>query len=53
VNALALLRNAAARIVAAQEALEDGDTGLAYAILVDLEADVVGSLAALAMEDAA
>lgn len=43
-NALALLRDAAARIVAAQEALEVGDIGEAFAILVDLEADVIGAL---------
>ena len=34
----------AARIVAAEEALEVGDTGLASLILVDLEADVVAAL---------
>ncbi len=47
---LALLRDVAARIVAAEEALEVGDTGLASLILVDLEADVV---AALCLEEAA
>ena len=49
---VALLRDVAARIVAAQEALEVGDTGEAFAILVDLEADVVGSLAAICLEEA-
>jgi hypothetical protein len=52
VTLVALLRDVAARIVAAEEALEVGDAGLAFAILVDLEADVVGSLAALSMEEA-
>ena len=50
---LALLRDVAARIVAAQEALEDGDSGYAHTLLVDLEADVVESLAALCLGEAA
>ena len=49
---LALLRDVAARIVAAQEALEAGDTGEAHSILRDLEVDVISSLAALALEEA-
>jgi len=44
-NLLTLLRDALARIVCAQEALEDGDRGLAWE-LPDLELDVAGSLAA-------
>jgi hypothetical protein len=53
VNPVTLLRDLIGRVVSAQEALEVGDTDLAYAILVDLEGDVVGSLAALSMEEAA
>jgi hypothetical protein len=52
VNALTLLRNIASRLIAVQEALEVGDTGEAFTLLVDLEADVVGGLAALSMEEA-
>jgi hypothetical protein len=52
VNAIAVLRDVVARVVAVQEALEVGDTGEAFAILVDLEADVVASLAAFSMEAA-
>jgi hypothetical protein len=44
------LHNVLARIVVVEEALEVGDTGEAFAILIDLEADLVGSLAALSME---
>ncbi len=47
-----LLRDLVSRVVSAQEALEGGDTGLAFAILVELEADVVASLAALSPEAA-
>jgi hypothetical protein len=39
-----LLRDLVSRVVSAQEALEVGDTDLAFAILVDLEGDIVGSL---------
>jgi hypothetical protein len=51
-TALDVIANAVARVVAVEEALEFGDTGEAFAILVDLEADLVGSLAALSMEAA-
>jgi hypothetical protein len=47
VNAIKLLRDLIAQVVSAQEALEIGDTGLAHAILVDLEVDVAASLATL------
>lgn len=39
-----LLQDVSARIVYLREALEDGDAGLAYAIAVDLEQDVVAEL---------
>ena len=52
-TALEVIRNALSRVVAVEEALEVGDTGEAFALLVDLEADLVGSLAALSMEQAA
>lgn len=51
-TALDVIANAVARVVSVEEELEFGDTGEAFAILVDLEADLVGSLAALSMETA-
>ena len=36
-----------ARVVSAEKAIEEGDSGYAYSLLVDLEGDLVGSLAAL------
>ena len=41
-----LLQDASARIIRAEEALEDGERDLAWEILRDLEVDVVGGLAA-------
>jgi hypothetical protein len=52
-TALAVIRDAIARVIAAQEALTCGDTDEAFAILVDIEGDLVGSLAALCIEEAA
>ena len=51
-TALDVIQNAVARVVAVEEALEVGDTGEAFTLLVNLEADLVGSLAALSMEAA-
>lgn len=51
-NAIELLRNALARIAAAEEAIEDGDTGYAHAILTGLEADLASSVGALELEAA-
>lgn len=42
-----VLPDTIARIVMAQEAIEDGDAAHAHTLLVALEADLVGSLAAL------
>jgi hypothetical protein len=50
VTAIDVIRNALARVVVVEEAIEVGDTGEAFAILIDLEGDLVGSLAALSME---
>jgi hypothetical protein len=50
VNAITLLRDVTARVVAAQEALTVGDTDEAFAILVDLEGDLVGSLSELELD---
>lgn len=47
-TALALLRDALGRIVAAREALESGDTSLVWTLLADLEADLAGALYAIA-----
>lgn len=49
---IALLQDALARIVSAQEAIEDGDAGYAYTLLVQLEADLASSLVAASMETA-
>ena len=46
-NVERLILDALARVVSAEEAIEDGDVGLAFSLLVDLEGDLVGSLAAL------
>jgi hypothetical protein len=53
VNAIELLRDAIARVIHAEEAIEDGDSSYAHAILTGLEADLVSSLAALELEAAA
>jgi hypothetical protein len=53
VNLGPILRDAIARIVAVQEALAVGDTEEAFAFLVDLEGDLVGSLAAICIEERA
>jgi hypothetical protein len=50
VNPVELLRDAIARVIHAEEAIEDGDAGYAHAILTGLEADLVGSLAAFELE---
>jgi hypothetical protein len=42
----ALARDVLSRCVTAQQALEDGDAGLAHAVLRDLEADLVARIAA-------
>jgi hypothetical protein len=47
VTLIALIRDACARIVAAREAFECGDTALAYAILTDLEHDIAAGLATI------
>jgi hypothetical protein len=46
-NVTEIIRDALSRIIHAQEAIEDGDSGYAHALLVGLEADLVSSLAAL------
>ena len=51
-TALDVIANAVARLVSAEDALEDGDPDYAHTLLVDLEADLVGSLAAFALEQA-
>lgn len=52
-TALEMIQNALSRVVAVEDALGVGHTGEAFALLVDPEADLVGSLAALSMEEAA
>jgi hypothetical protein len=47
VSLIGLIRDACSRIVAAREAFEVGDTGLAYEILTDLEHDIAAGLAAI------
>jgi hypothetical protein len=51
-TAVELLRDAICRVIHAEEAIEDGDSGYAHAILTSLEADLVSSLAALELEAA-
>lgn len=51
-TALQVIQNAVGRVVSAEEAIEDGNPDYAHTLLVDLEADLVGSLAALSMEQA-
>ena len=51
VTAIEIVRDAIARVVAAEEAIEDGDSGYAHAVLVGLEADLVGSLSALELPE--
>ena len=50
VSPIALLQDVIARIVSAQEAIEEGDAGYAHTLLVQLEADLVSSLAAASVE---
>jgi hypothetical protein len=52
VSPMALLQGVIARIISAQEAIEDGDSSYAHTLLLQLEGDLVGSLAALSMEEA-
>jgi hypothetical protein len=50
VSPVGIIRDTISRVIVAQEAIEDGDSGYAHAILTGLEADLVGALSALELD---